>query len=108
MSLKTGGEGIEAAYPKKSYTIYLVTGITGEYADTARWNVKAFLHMDGAINFLEEINTVIQNQLNGYVAGNLTFEQRTELEKALLDLDPNALVDYTGVDYEIEEITLEE
>lgn len=89
-------------------TIYLVTGTTGEYADWSKWNVKAFDTMDMAINFMEEIHTVIQDTLEGAGQEHIDHATRTRLEKALKDLDPNVSIDYTGVDYEIEEIELEE
>lgn len=88
-------------------TIYLVTGVTGEYADTTKWNVKAFGSLDQATDFLEEINTVMQNTVGGFPAP-YDHVQRENLEKALKDLDPDVSVDYTGIDYEIEEIELEE
>ena len=88
--------------------IYLVTGVTGEYSDFTKWNVKAFGSMDQAINFMEDINTVIQDTLKGEGQKNLDYTARSALEKALKDLDPNVSIDYTGVDYEIEEIELEE
>lgn len=105
--LNTNGEGIQAVWPKRTHTIYLVIGSTGEYSGHTEWNVKAFTSKEKAWSFLESLEATIKSAAPDCPEFYET-NQRNALEKALIDLDPKVQVDYTGITYEIEEIELEE
>lgn len=78
---------------------YRVFGSTGEYSDHTEWSVKTFLSKANADQYCEKLKEWVKeygqynhiNIRNGYKC----------------PLDPNFRTDYTGTDYYVEEIELE-
>lgn len=92
---------------KKIMAVYLVTGSTGEYADRQKWNVKGFATEAAALEFMDKIGAVIDKELGSHTYTCLDQEQQRKLKTVLMDIDPNVIVDYTGIDYEMELLTVE-
>ncbi len=89
--------------------VFIVQGNTGEYSNRSEWQVCAYEDKQEAINLATELNTLarIATQKlpgdDGYY--NYDWEE-TEAGKELLQKDPEAQVDYTGLDYSVYPVKL--
>jgi hypothetical protein len=81
--------------------VYVVMGQTGEYSDMREWPVKAFLDLARA----EEL---VVNALNR--AKEIEEERPSEYHVAegINEFDPEMKMDYTGTNYYIMDVRLEE
>lgn len=78
-------------------TIFLVVGECGEYSDHLTWVSKAFKSEVGAEIFMEECEKAAE-----------AFYALRKLHKCPVNLvDPGFESDYTGTEYEIEEVELD-
>lgn len=90
-------------------TIYLVRGATGEWDDRKKWIVRAFVTRYVACRYSDLLVDILRthNAWSPDVDDNgVSYEVRQETETALKDLDPHAVIDYTGASYYVDEVTL--
>ena len=92
--------------------VYLIFGHTGHYVDCTTWLVKkCFTKKESAVDFKDKLETKIKelNSLNegrGMVWEDY-LDKYEEITDTMRELDPNFRLDYTGVNYEIEEAEIE-
>jgi hypothetical protein len=83
-------------------TIYIVVGSTGEYEFHTRWNVKAFVNEQKALELNQKLNALVEG------SGKLHPPESEPLAEAIRNsLDPKCSIDYTGTEYNIEVLELE-
>jgi len=86
----------------KTKKIYIVYGETGEYSDRSDWNVKAFFERKKALVLLNECSED---------AKKWEIKRESEYTSPPKDWskhDPDMKMDYTGTDYFIAEVDLED
>lgn len=80
--------------------IYVVQGYTGEYSDHHEWAVCGFTKEKLAKELVLKLEALGRNASQILHNGNYRWEQ-TDEGKALLQADPGASMDYTGIGYTI-------
>jgi len=92
-------------------TIYIVRGQTGIYDDHYEWNVMAFTDKQQAQfrvsilhTILKEHNALYENGID--CAAYNDKDVKALLESEIKNFDPHFSLDYTGTEYQIEELEL--
>lgn len=94
----------------KPYSIFLVTGSTGEYSDRMEWPVFAFLDIDEAFEYKNTLNDLAKKVLDvrydTETSEMVDWDENPACQE-LLRYDPCAsCMDYTGNFYNMEEVKL--
>lgn len=95
-----------------SNKIYIVFGATGEYSDHKEWPVKAFRSQEKAQAFVIQLTKEARvmlakyNNSPSYWQHGKDFSRSEPFERP--PNDPDFDCDYSGVNYYIEETTLDE
>lgn len=85
--------------------IYIVEGHTGEYEDAHNWIVRAFVDESKAEAFL---NTLLEKTKELGIARWPTSKLVDAAYEQMIALDPTYHCDYTGVDYSMYDLEVEE
>jgi hypothetical protein len=83
--------------------IYVVRGSTGEYSDRWEWLVKAFTDKITAENFVNDCSAIARREFDNANKSSSFWGYEKSSE-----LDPNFSMDYTGTNYYLEEVELQD
>lgn len=90
--------------------IYVVIGDTGEYSDYHEWIVCAYTREEDAIQRVKFLSAVASDlHVNDRDVRFESWQERGAAEKKIKVVengDPNASIDYTGIRWRYEAITL--
>lgn len=88
--------------------VYIVTGFTGEYADSQNWIVKAYLDEKKAKNHVKKLNSwYMKNKMHQDQEGEEGFMPGWPYESPpKCPYDDSCWPDYTGVYYDYFEVEL--
>jgi uncharacterized membrane protein YebE (DUF533 family) len=85
-------------------SVHLVVGSTGEYSDHSQWNVAAYTTREQAEEHVRRLNEMVAATK---ADGGMDWDGRGAVaERVRKTLDPDCDIDYTGVEYEIQEVPL--
>lgn len=84
--------------------IYVVRGSTGEYSDRYEWIVKAFTDKVTAQWFVNDCSAIARDEF----ANAEENEEGFFSYKVYSELDPKFSMDYTGTNYYLEEVELQD
>lgn len=90
--------------------IYVVQGSTGEYSDHTEWLVCAFQDQDKAKSHVEYLSMLARHAMQECETAGLNNYHWDEQPsgKMLRLADPDARIDYTGINYEVIEVELKQ
>ena len=86
--------------------VYVVHGSTGEYSDHRAWEVKAFISKDAADAMVARLNAWCKEMGCDEGRGKLSYG--SEFANAKPPDDPDFSNDYTGTNYGVMELPLDE
>ena len=87
--------------------IYVVQGSTGEYSGHIEWLVCAFQDQDKAKSLVEYLSMLARHAMQECETAGLEYHWDEQPSGKMLRLaDPNACIDYTGINYEVIEVEL--
>lgn len=95
-------------------TIYVVSGSCGECSDRREWTVKAFTTRESADAFADRLVGTMQELGARRVRGGTgwvfpdRFSALQKIHDAMCALDPSFSTDYTGTEYTVYPVDLEE
>lgn len=90
-------------------TLHVVMGTTGEYSDRSEWPVKAFVDEAKAQRFVLEVDEWIRvNGLAMSDSPNANPHPDAAARGMVNPFDPNMSFDYTGTDYYIMSVALDD
>lgn len=85
--------------------VWIVEGSTGEYEDRCEWIVKGFVSKEHAMSLRTKLESVLKEEELHRENMGLNYD---DIPDKLLQLDPDASVDYTGASYSLYSIDVEE
>jgi len=90
--------------------VYTIKGSTGEYEDFYTWTIPScFLKKENAINYLITLkNKLSELKANDTMSWQNYIDNSEKIRQEMYKLDSKFHLDYTGVNYDIEELEIKD